>query len=127
MNQKYDITKIVLESVGIEASHKRVRQTIPTWWFSTRQKEKGGLRLTDQGFEALLKADIKSYELKIDEEIQFTNELIIWIDQNLDCPYYLTKRKIWVFGEKTAVELVLFSGNIAKLFRAKKRFQEKTS
>lgn len=126
MNQKYELTRIVLETSGIEASPERIRKTIPTWWFNTRQKEKGGLRLTDQGFECLQKADIKSYELKFDEPIQFTNELILWIDQNIDCPYYLTKKKMWVFGEKTAVQLVLFSGNIAKLFRASKRFQEKT-
>lgn len=125
MNQKFEITKIVLQSQGLEATDQRVKKTIPTWWFNPRTKDKGGLRLTEQGFECLQKADIKCYEIKFDEPIFFTNELIIWIDQNLDCPYFVTNRKIWVFGEKLAVQLVLFSGNIAKFHRAQKRFEEK--
>ena len=125
MNPKYEITKVVLESLGLPADEKRIKKTIPTWWFSTRIKDKGGLRLTEQGFDCLRKADIKCYEVKFDEPIVATNELIIWIDQNIDCPFFLTNRQIWVFGERTAIQLVLFSGNIAKLHRAQKRFAEK--
>ena len=121
MNPKYDITKAVLESTGLVVDKK----TIPTWWVNPRKKEKGGLRLTEQGFECLKQADIKSYELKFDEPLVVTNELLLWIDQNLDCPFYITNRKIWVFGERMAVQLVLFSGNIAKFHRAQKRFTEK--
>lgn len=125
MNPKHEITKAVLESLGLPADEQRIKKTIPTWWVNTRNKLKGGLRLTEQGFECLQKADIKCYEIKFEEPILFTNELAIWIDQNIDCPFYLTARKIWVFGEKTAVQLVLFSGNIAKFHRAQKRFAEK--
>jgi hypothetical protein len=125
MNQKTEITRIVLESCGLPNDEARVKKTIPTWWVNTRNKPTGGLRLTEQGFDALKKADIKCYELKFDEPIQYTNELAIWIDQNIDCPFYLTNKKIWVFGEKMAVKLVLFSGNIAKFHRAQKRFAEK--
>ena len=125
MNQKHDITKLVLDTLGITADDKRIKQTIPTWWVNPRNKEKGGLRLTEQGFECLQKADLKCYEVKYDEPIQFTNELIIWMDQNIDCPFYINQKKIWVFGEKMAVKLVLFSGNIAKFHKAQKRFQEK--
>ena len=125
MNPKHEITKVVLESLGLPADEKRIKKTIPTWWFSTRIKDKGGLRLTEQGFDCLRKADIKCYEVKFDEPIVVTNELIIWIDQNIDCPFFLTNRQIWVFGERTAIQLVLFSGNIAKLHRAQKRFAEK--
>ena len=127
MNQKFEITKIVLQTLGLPNDNERVRKTIPTWWFSTRRKDSGGLRLTEQGFEALQKAEIKSYEIKFDEPLVPTNKLIIWIDQNIDCPYYITSRKIIVFGEKTAVQLVLFSGNIQKFQRAHERFSEKTS
>ena len=56
----------------------------------------------------------------------FTNKLVIWIDQNLESPFYLTSKQIYVFGEKIAVQLVLFSGNIAKFQRAKERFTEKS-
>jgi hypothetical protein len=43
----------------------------------------------------------------------------------MDCPFYLNNKRIWVFGEKMAVQLVLFSGNIAKFQRARERFTEK--
>jgi hypothetical protein len=125
MTPKHKITKAVLEYLGIPADEQRIKKTIPVWWVSTRSKIKGGLRLTEQGFECLKKAEIKCYELKFDEPIKYTNELIIWIDQNIDCPFYLTNKKIWVFSEKMAVQLVLFSGNIAKFHRAQKRFTEK--
>lgn len=125
MNPKYEITKAVLESLGLPTDEKRIKQTIPTWWFNTRNKETGGLRLTEQGFECLQKADIKCYEIRFEEPLFFTNELAIWIDQNLDCPFYLTNKKIWLFGERMAVQLVLFSGNLAKFQRAQKRFAEK--
>lgn len=125
MNQKYDITKAVLEAQGLVADEKRIKQTIPIWWVSTRTKAKGGLRLSEQGFLCLKQADIKCYEIRFDEPIFFTNKLAIWVDQNIDCPFYLNNKRIWVFGEKMAVQLVLFSGNIAKFQRAQERFAEK--
>lgn len=125
MNQKYEITKLVLESQGLVVDEKRIKKTIPVWWVNPRKKDKGGLRLTQQGFECLTKADIKSYEIRVDDPVFFTNQLVIWIDQNIDCPFYIEGKRIWVFSEKMAVQLVLFSGNIAKFHRAQKRFTEK--
>lgn len=127
MNLKHEITKKVLESLDLTADEKRIKQTIPVWWVNPRKKEKGGLRLTEQGFECLCKADIKFYEIKFDEPIFFTNQLAIWIDQNINCPFYLTPKKIFVSGEKMAVQLVLFSGNIQKYHRAHQKFKEKTT
>ena len=125
ISQKHEITKLVLEAQGLVFDDKRIKQTIPIWWHNIRNKSKGGLRLTEQGFECLKQADIQFYEVKFDEPIFFTNKLIIWIDQNLESPFYLTSKQIYVFGEKIAVQLVLFSGNIAKFQRAKERFTEK--
>jgi hypothetical protein len=125
ISQKHEITKLVLEAKGLVADEKRVKQTIPIWWVNPRKKEKGGLRLTEQGFECLQQADLKFYDVRFDEPIFFTNKLAIWIDQNIDCPFYLTEKRIYVFGEQLAVQLVLFSGNIAKFQRAKQRFSEK--
>jgi hypothetical protein len=119
MNLKTEITKHILETMGLEANDARVRKTIPTWWYSTRQKEKGGLRLTEQGFEAFQKAGIKDYRVKFEDTIHFTNQLIIWLDQFIDCPFYLRNKEIYVFNEKIAVQLVLFSGNIQKYTSAK--------
>ncbi len=119
MNQKSEITKYILQSMGLDPSDERVRKTIPTWWYSTRQKERGGLRLTDQGFEAFQKAGIKEYCVRFENPIQFTNQLIVWLDQLIDSPFYLRNKEIYVFDEKMAVQLVLFSGNIQKYATAK--------
>jgi len=125
MNQKYEITKAVLESLGLVADEKRIKQTIPIWWVNSRKKAKGGLRLTEQGFTCFQNADIKSDKVKFDEPIFYTNQLVIWIDNNINCPFYITDKEIYVFDEKMAVQLVLFSGNIERFCNAKKRFAEK--
>lgn len=119
MTQKYEITKLVLESQGIVADDKRIKKTIPVWWINPRKKAKGGLGLTEQGFECLQNADIKVHKIRFEQPVQITNQLILWIDNFIDCPFYLTKKEIYVFGEKMAVQLVLFSGDIAKFTAAK--------
>jgi len=43
-----------------------------------------------------------------------TTQVIIFLDKFIDCPYYLTQKAIHVLGEKKAVELTLFSGDIRK-------------
>ena len=121
MNQKDEITKRVLELLGVEASDDRVRKTIPAWWCSVRQKDQGGMRLTEQGFDSFIDAGIKDYRIKFDNPIIFTNQLIIWLDHFIDCPFYLRNQEIYVFSEKMAVQLVLFSGNIYNFSVAKSR------
>ena len=119
MNLKHDITKLALESSGLASDEKRIKQTIPIWWMNPRKKSSGGLRLTEQGFECLQQADFKAHRVRFEEPIHYTNQLIIWLDRFIDCPWYVTNKEIYVFGEKMAVQLVLFSGNIAKFGAAK--------
>jgi hypothetical protein len=45
--------------------------------------------------------------------------VILFLDQYLDCPNYYTKKKIVVFNEKKACELMLFSGDVRKYGLAK--------
>jgi hypothetical protein len=56
---------------------------------------------------------------KISSYYNYNNQEIIWLDNFIDCPWFLTKKEIFVFGEKMAVQLVLFSGNIKKFAHAK--------
>jgi hypothetical protein len=121
MNQKIEITKQILNILGIESDETRIRKTIPVWWYSTRKKDHGGLRLTDLGFQAFQKAGIKTYKIKVEDQIHFTNQLIIWIDRFIDCPFYIKNKDIYVFSEKMAVQLVLFSGNVYQYSSAKAR------
>jgi hypothetical protein len=118
MNQKTDITKYVAEQSNLPTDDKSIRKLISQWWINPRQKAKGGLRLSDDGF-ARLTTQFKSYKVKFDEPVDYTNQLIIRLDNFIDCPWYLTKKEIYVFNDKMAVQLVLFSGNIAKFSTAK--------
>lgn len=119
MKQKIEVTKYVAEQLKLATDEKSIKKLIPVFWQNPRDKEKGGLRLTDKGFESLQEADIKVHRVRFDEPIQYTNQLIIWLDNFIDCPWYVTNREIFVFSEKMAVQLVLFSGNIAKFSAAK--------
>lgn len=122
MDKRIEITKYVLESMGLNADDKRVRQTLPVWWQNPRRKEKGGMRLTQQGYECLKNAGLKDYQIDYPEKNPFiTNKLVIQLDQFIDCPFYLTNKSIFVFGEKMAVQMVLFSGDIQKYASSKSK------
>ena len=112
MNIKLESTIRVLQILGIDTTEKTIRKTIPKWWFSTRKKEKGGLRLTKEGFNSFRQAGIKDYQIKFTDQFFLTNQLVIWIDNFIDCPFYLDDNAIYVYSDKMAVQLVLFSGNL---------------
>jgi hypothetical protein len=118
MNQKIDITKYVAVQSGLPTDEKSIRTLIAQWWQNPRKKEKGGLRLTDEGF-ARLTTQIKAHKVRFDQPVEYTNQLIIQLDNFIDCPWYVSKKEIYVFSERMAVQLVLFSGNIAKFSSAK--------
>ena len=116
MNQKIELTKQLLEQVGLE---KEFNSYLNLWWKDPRAKLVGGLQLTKEGFTALTAADIKSYRIKFDEAPPLTNQMVIWLNRFMDCPFYLTNKEIHVFSERMAVQLMLFSGNIEKYARSK--------
>ena len=51
MNWKETYTKIFLKSANIAISEASMKEYMPLWWQNTRGKAKGGLRLTDDGFD----------------------------------------------------------------------------
>lgn len=89
-------------------------------WQNPRKKSNGGYRLTDYGYDLFKnQIDMKSYEIQFPKELSLTNQNMIWLDRFIDGPYYLTKKSIIVFKEKTAVQLILFSGDVQKFGFAK--------
>lgn len=90
------------------------------WWYSTRDKEIGGLRLTDLGLDFIIAhADIKTYNIKLPKDFTLTSQIVIWLDQFIDSPFHITKKEITVLSEKAAFELYLFSGDVKKMGHAK--------
>lgn len=102
-----------MKELGLDISPKNLKAFIRLWWQNPRQKNKGGYWLTPLGFEAFQKADIKSYRIAFENPIEIMeNKFIIWLDNAIECPFYLNKKEIYVFGEKTAVQMMLFSGDL---------------
>ena len=126
MNQKLKITKIVAEQLERPIDDKSLDTLRQVIWTNPRVKKKGGLRLTDEGYHSLLDADIKSHRVVFEEPIFLSNALLLWMDNNIDCPFYLTSKEVYFFGERMAIQLILFSGNLQKLHRAHKRSSEMT-
>lgn len=130
MNWKETYTKVFLKQANISVNETTLKQYMPVWWQNTRIKEKGGLRLTDKGYLFLKeKLDLTDYEVPFPADFDLTTNTIIWLDQFITCPYYLTNKNITVFDEKKALELHLFSGDAKKygLTKALKRANDELS
>jgi len=127
MISKEAYTKIFLKQSGRAISDANVKEYMPLWWQNTREKATGGLRLTERGFEFIEEElNLSVYEVPYPKDMPMTTQIIIFLDQFIDCPYFLTNHGIWVTNEKKALELHLFSGDLRKygLTKAMKR-QEK--
>ena len=125
MNWKEIYTKLFLKQLDKSVDPATVKQYMPIWWQNTRIKDTGGLRLTEAGYNLLQNINIATYDIPYPSDMPLTTQVIIFLDQFIDCPYYLTNRSIIVTHEKKAVELSLFSGDLRKygLTKAMKRQQ----
>ncbi len=121
MSLKIEITKNVLSLLKPQYSEKELRTALGSWWVNVRKKDSGGLQLTEAGFQAFESANITPYKIKFFDtppKIE-TNQMTLWIDRFMDCPFFITKKEIVVYGNKTAVQLILFAGNMEKFLTAK--------
>lgn len=125
MNWKETYTKIFLKQLDKSSDDTTVKQYMPLWWQNTREKDNGGLRLTEAGYEIVKQIELATYDIPYPPEMPLTTQVIIFLDQFIDCPYYLTNRSITVTNEKKAVELTLFSGDIRKYGLIKAMNREK--
>lgn len=115
MNWKETYTKIFLNAANKSTNELAVKEYMPLWWQNTRAKDTGGLRLTDEGYRFITEEiDLATYDIPYPKDFELTTNTIIWMDNFIDCPYYLTKRGIVVTNEKKAMELHLFSGDVRK-------------
>lgn len=82
--------------------------------------------MTDEGYDFLKEnIQLKFYEIPLPRDQRLNTQTIIFLDQFIDCPYYLTERSIFVTDEKKAMELHLFSGDLQKygLTKAMTRYE----
>ena len=124
MNWKETYTKIFLKNSGKAVHVASIAEVMPLWWQNTRAKDTGGLRLTEAGYNFVTEElDLQMYKVPYPKDFEFTTNVIIWMDQFIDCPYYFDRQGIVVTNEKKAMELHLFSGDVRKygLIKAMKR------
>lgn len=114
MNWKETYTKLFIKELGQSITESSLKEYMPVWWQNTRNKNSGGLRLTEEGLKMLYDIGLETYEIPYPKDMPLTTQVIIFLDQFIDCPYYLTKESIIVTNGKKAVELTLFSGDLRK-------------
>jgi hypothetical protein len=112
-------TKLFLKELGESVNDATVKEYLPLWWQNTREKSEGGLRLTETGIEVLKQAGIASYHIPYPQDMPLTAQVVIYLDNFIDCPYHIDKKGITVTNERKAVELALFSGDVRKYGIAK--------
>lgn len=128
MDIKLKLTKEFLKGSGLPDDEKSLEKYLWTWWVNPRLNGDRSLGLTTQGYEVISKdVGLKFYQIDLPDSTAITNQLIIWLDKFIDCPWYMTKRSIFVSREKVAVQLVLFSGDLQKFGKAKDRANKATN
>jgi hypothetical protein len=109
------LTKIFLEQWGKSSDDVNLKLFSLKWWQSTRANKQTNFRLSDDGYEFLIKElDLKEYEIPFTEPIELSPQTIVFLERYIDCPYYLTNMSITVFSERKSFELYLFSDDIRK-------------
>jgi len=109
-------TKAFLQAAEIPLTEKTIKEYKAVWWWSFRNKKQGGLRLTDQALEFIEEhAKIKTYKIEFPKEFSFTPQVLLWLDNYIDSPFFVNKKHIIVMKEKAAFELYLLSGDVRKL------------
>ena len=127
MSNKEIYTKIFLAQSGKTINETALKDYMPLWWKNTRVKEEGGLRLTDEGFRYLKEElDLVTYDIPYPNDFKFSTNVLIWLDNFIDCPYYLGSGGMIVTNEKKALELHLFSGDVKKYGLTKALNRQKT-
>jgi hypothetical protein len=130
MDRKTAYTRTFLMLKDETIHDENIKTAYFTWWQNVRENyESRSLRLTKLGFECIESLDIKTYVIKFPQKIIFTPQTYLWLDEFVDCPYFVDKAKIIVTMEKMALQLMLFAGDVTKygLARAMSKTENKES
>jgi hypothetical protein len=124
-NDKLTLTNIVISELKLANDKTAVRKYHAAIWKNIRNTSSVKMRLTEVGFRALKdRLNLKTYQIDL-QKIELTNQILLNLDKYMEGPYYLDKDSITVFREKTAIELILYEGNLKKFVSAKLSCKEK--
>jgi hypothetical protein len=130
MDRKTAYTRTFMQLMEQPIHDETIKTNYYTWWQNVRESYQArSLRLTKQGFEMLESIDLKIYTVKFPQKIIFTPQTYLWLDEFVDCPYFVDKAKIIVTMEKMALQLMLFAGDVTKygLARAMSKTEDQES
>lgn len=120
MNAKTGFTLAFLKAAELNSDNQSIDKFKKLWWYNNRERDEGGLRLTEEGFKFIEEnCDLKNYKIDFPKELKFTPQVLLWLDKFIISPYFITKQSIFVYNQKTAFELYMFSGDIRKMGAAK--------
>jgi hypothetical protein len=112
--KKETYTKVFLNQLGKSIDSASIKEYYSQWWKNTRDKNEGGLRLTEEGLEMIKQIGVETYTIPYPEDLELTANIIVFLDQYIDSPYYLDKNSITVTNDRKAVELTLFAGDLRR-------------
>lgn len=116
MDIKDTYTQVFLQAANIDPTPEKIKEYKAVWWWNIRNKDSGGLRMTEHALNFIEEyAKIKTYKIDFPEQFAFTPQVLIWLDNFIDSPFFVNKKHIIVMKEKAAFELYLFSGDVRKL------------
>ena len=128
MDTKTAYTRTFMGLLEQPIHDESVKTNYYSWWQNVRESYQArSLRLTKLGLDTIKKLDIKTYDIAFPDKIIFTPQTYLWLDEYVDCPYFVDKKKIIVTMEKMALQLMMFAGDITKygLARAMSKADEK--
>jgi hypothetical protein len=125
MIDKRELTKKFINQLSLPTDNKTFQKHLKLWWMNPRNLHPKSFRLTDVGFKMLTeKMEMTYYDVAFPDTTEWNSGLILRLDKFLDSPYYIDKKSISVFREKTAIELILFEGDIQRYTQAKAMSQK---
>jgi len=113
MTLKHEFTEKIYSQLHVKP--KTLASFRNVFWTNPRDKEEGGWGITEYGHKVLQEIGAKSYPIDLASETVITNQVLIWMDRFLDGPWYWENKKtLHCYKEKTAFQLILFSGDLHK-------------
>jgi hypothetical protein len=125
-------TKLFLKQLNKSTDDASVKAHHILWWKNIREKEVGGFRLTELGFNTIKEIGVETYTIPYPADMELTTNIIIFLDEYIGTPYYIDGKSITVTDERKAVELSLFAGDLrqyglVKAISKAKREEDKDS
>lgn len=116
---KKNYTKLFLQLINKEPTDENILEYGKIWWHDPRFKIENGLRLSKDGIDFLKNNQMEVYKIKLSKETALNGKAMLTLDKNIDSPYYIDKKYIYVTTQRKALEFILINGDIKKFISSK--------